>query len=63
MMEREAGILGTFANHHKEWCTGRVAHFEFVGGGDKLATVPKACAGLGGEDIDHGRDGKCEPSE
>jgi hypothetical protein len=47
---------------HEKWSTGGVTHFELVGRGDEFTTVPETGRGLNGEQVNHGSNGKHDPS-
>ena len=49
---------GQTGHHHEERCSGRVPHFELVGGGNELRAVPEACRRLRSSDV-----GQCSDSE
>ena len=55
--------LGEQVSHeHEEGCAGRMSHFQLVGSGDKLRTVPKTSRGLDGTAVHKGRNGKGDPT-
>ena len=54
---------GQAGQHHEERRSGRVAHFEFVGGGDELRAVPEARHGFHRQQVDGRRYGEDRPAD
>lgn len=53
---------GQTRHHHEQRGSGRMSHFELVGGGNELRAVPEACRRFHGGQVGQRRDGEDCPS-
>ena len=53
---------GQTRHHHEQRGSGRMSHFELVGGGNELRAVPEACRRFHGGQVGQRRDGEDRPS-